>query len=136
MSDGFVALTKCFYCGGPGDILLNRRPQHPSSVVRQAHGAVINMEPCNECKANMKLGIILIGVDDAKSDPGWNKQRIPNPYRSGLYVVVREEAFRRMIGESPARDYALQHRWMFIDEEAVTALRLREAVEQNNATGT
>lgn len=49
---------------------------------------VMNKEPCDKCKEYMKKGIILISVDESKSD---DRQ---NPWRTGGWVVVKEEAVR------------------------------------------
>lgn len=121
-----VALTKCYYCGKDNEILLDKRLKDISAL----HGKVCTMNPCNECQEFMKKSIILIGIDEEKSDPGWNsppsnstlKERqswMPNPYRTGSFVVVTEQGFERMINEPSLVAYGKKHRWMFIDHKAL-----------------
>jgi hypothetical protein len=50
----------------------------------------LDHEPCDECKKLMEQGIILISVKD--SDVGSD-----NPYRTGGWVVVKDEAIKRAL---------------------------------------
>lgn len=46
-----VALTKCFYCGGDSDIILNRKlTKHHAKKVEEMDGQIINREPCSKCQ--------------------------------------------------------------------------------------
>src|ERR1043165_3388894 len=118
-SDGFVALTKCYFCLKDDKLLLNTRPDKFNKHVAEAHGCVVDMDPCVECKKHMQDGIILISIDPEKSEPGWNKERIPNPYRTGGWWVIKEHAVKRMFNDhGGALAFALEHRWMFIDHKA------------------
>lgn len=119
-----VALTKCFFCGKGNEILLDRRLKDISAL----HDKVRNMNPCNECQELMNKGIILIGIDEEKSDQGWSvppvsleqrKSWIPNPYRSGAFVAITEQAFERLINEPSLVEYGKKHRWMFIEHKAL-----------------
>lgn len=125
MRDGkHVALAKCFYCLGDGCILLHKR----LGDISEAHGKVVDMTPCSQCAGYMKQGIILITIDDSKSEPGWNKPGpggIPNPWRTGGFFVVTAEAFSRMFN-GPAADFGRKHRWMFIEDEAARRVGLFE----------
>ena len=124
-----VALTKCFYCGEAGDILLARTYTHAGEPVKDLapfNGKVVSMSPCSKCEGYMKQGVALITIDNAKSEPNWNKPDgsenwMPNPYRTGGFFVVRDEAVRRMF-DGPMADFAVQHRWMFIEHEAAEKL--------------
>ncbi len=72
-----VALTKCFYCGEDGDILINQRlTKHSAEKVESMHGHVVSKEPCGTCAEHMKTGIIVITIDGEKS-----KGDMSNPYR-------------------------------------------------------
>lgn len=124
-----VALTKCFYCGEGDRILLNSRlTEHMAKAVESAHGCVIDMEPCNKCKAFMSQGVILITIDVAKSDPDWNSPTgkpehwMPNPYRTGGFFVIKDEAVKRIMPKMS--EWALKRRWVFIEHEAVEKLGL------------
>lgn len=100
-SDGFVALTKCYFCNKDHQVLLSTRPHTFNRKVAEAHGKVIDMSPCNECEAFMKRGIILITIDHAKSEQDWNKERMSNPYRTGGWFVITEDAFKRIFMDTP-----------------------------------
>jgi hypothetical protein len=128
-----VALTKCYFCGESDRILINKLlTKQMAKKVESANGKVIDMEPCAKCADFMEQGIILLTIDDSKSDPGWNKpgpsatsehhRWMPNPYRTGGFFVVKEEALTRMLGE--AHDFALKHRWIFIEHEVAEKLGL------------
>src|SRR5678816_4437786 len=71
-----VALTKCFYCNADDKILLATRYTHkgePVNDLSPAHGKVLDMDPCNKCKELMGQGVILITIDNAKSQANWHK---------------------------------------------------------------
>lgn len=134
-SDGFVALTRCFYCGEPNEILLNRRMGH-NKFIEAADGKVVDMNPCPKCEEYMKQGVILIAIDEDKCERNWNmpdksnKHWMPNPYRTGGFFVIKEEAFSEIFNPCEALDFALEHRWMFIDEKAAKAIGLYKEEEE------
>lgn len=138
MAKSHVALTKCFFCGKDDCILLatgyNSRGE-PLHDLSEAHGKVANMIPCSECEGHMKQGVILLTIDDAKSEKDWDKPPktypgekdrgwMPNPYRTGGFFVVTDEAIRRIINPQAMADWAIKHRWMFIEHEAAEKIGL------------
>lgn len=123
-----VALTKCYFCGEGHQIVLNTLlTAGLARQVEEMNGKIIDMTPCPKCEEMMKQGVILIVIDESKSDPGWNKERLPNPYRAGHFVVVRDEAIKRLFN-GEAVDFALKHRFTFIDVSAAEAVGLLKAV--------
>ena len=139
LRDGkYVAMTRCYFCGEADRIVLHNK----FGDVSEMHDKIIDMEPCNKCKGWMDQGIMLLGIEEAKCEPGWNKPKpgeqnfIPNPYRSGRLVVIREEAFDRLIENSEMEDevkqgmigFAHKHRFMFMESEVVA--RIAEASGQ------
>lgn len=133
MNDGFVALTRCYFCGEPGDILLNRHitgGHRTKQFIKEADGKVVDMRPCSKCKEFMKQGIILITIDDAKSEKDWDKQSMPNPYRTGGWFVVKDEAIREVVSPPDMADWAIKHRWMFIEHQAAEMLGLFEMAKK------
>ncbi len=128
-----VALTNCYFCGKGDRILLNTLLTPAMATrVESAHGKVIDMEPCSECKKWMEQGIILLTIDNSKSGSGWNRSPIPNPYRTGGFFVMKEEAFKRIFdGEAAA--FALKHRWMFIEQEAADKIGLKASEQTGNS---
>lgn len=127
-----VALTRCFYCGEGDRILLNKvLTEHMAKRVESAHNCVLDMEPCNKCKELMGKGVILITIDVAKSDPNWNTNPdadksnwMPNPYRTGGFFVITDDAVKRIIDNEEMAAWALKHRFMFIEHEAAEKLGL------------
>jgi len=133
-----VALTRCFYCGEPYKILLATHYNQKGEPIRDlkpADGKVVDMDPCQECQGWMKQGIVLIGIEEAKCAPGWNKPKpdeknwMPDPWRSGAFSVLREEAFVRIFPPE-FHKFALEHRWMFIEHEAMVRLGFVEEEEE------
>lgn len=124
-----VALTKCFFCGEDDKIVLNTRltKKHAESV-EEMHGKVLDMEPCPKCKGFMDQGIILMTFDPEKSDKDWNKAKMPNPYRTGGFFVVKEEACEKFMSPDMFK-YAQEHRWMFIEHQAAIDLGLFQEVK-------
>lgn len=116
----FVALTKCFFCGEDNEILLHRRLGDMSEY----NGKVVNMDPCPKCAEYMKQGVILITIDHSKSDPNWTKQPIPNPYRTGGFFVIKDDSIKAIISDDFICNWALKHRWMFIEHEAAVTVGL------------
>ena len=115
------ALTKCFFCGGAGNLLLcgNKR-----KVYEAAHGKVVDMEPCGECKSLMKQGIFLIEVDESKSsDP-------QQPWRTGVQSVIKEEAFKRFPLDQELLEGILKARMTYVPIDAWDMLGLpREDID-------
>jgi hypothetical protein len=65
--------------------------------------ACYDKEPCDKCKEYMKQGIILISVRDGEGGD--------NPYRTGGWTVIKEEAVRRMF-----KDVDLYKRVAFVHD--------------------
>ncbi len=84
---GVSAQGKCPRCGEqrPDGVGWNRRQLEEHEKITQAG-------ICDTCKDYMKQGIVLISTEDSPTD-------IQNPYRTGGFVVVKEEAMRRMIND-------------------------------------
>lgn len=136
-----IALTKCYYCGKDSDILMNRKlTKNLAKQVESMNGMVVSMAPCQQCEKYMEQGIILLTIDSNKSDKDWhtrpsnkpnNELWIPNPYRTGGFVVVREEAIGSMLGEdSPIFKQAKERRFMFIEHETAVAIGLLKNATQ------
>lgn len=119
-----VALTKCFFCLGDGDLVMNTRLYRGAPKrVEQLNGKVISLNPCTKCAEFMKRGVILLSFDPERSDKGWNKQPLPNPYRTGGFFVVRDEAIKRIFDPSVA-EFALKNRWIYIEHDAAVSMGL------------
>lgn len=126
----YVAMTRCYLCGGDKDIILHTRMKDISEV----NGKVVDMSPCNKCQELMKQGIIMITIDSEKSDKDWDKPKdgeIPNPYRTGGFFVVKDEAVTRMLeGNQNYIDWVLKHRWMFIEHSVAEQIGLFDQLKE------
>jgi len=125
------SLGVCFYCLESNNELVllgsNRGKEAP-------HHGVYHMEPCEKCAGYMKQGVILIGVTsheeiarveaarrEYKSQDTWSQRRkgifIPNPERSGHFLVMSEDWVKRAINPPELRDNVLKCRWTFAEKE-------------------
>ena len=116
----------CFYCNGPKNEvrLLGRirsKDLGKDQDIEAPRAAVWDQQPCDRCREHMKQGIILISVRD--TDIGTS-----NPYRTGGWAVVKEEAIRRMFGQveegKPLLETMLKWRVAFVPDEAWDLLEL------------
>ena len=98
------AIPLCFFCNEPKNelILTGRLPGDAEAPQNK----VWDKRPCDKCAGYMKLGIILISVRNGESGD--------NPYRTGRFCVIKEEAFRDLF--SGAED-ALRRRVAFVEDE-------------------
>ena len=85
-----VGLIKCFFCGKDKGLVMNTRlTKGCAEEIKKMHGHAIDREPCDECKALMKQGIMFISVKDGESGN--------NPYRTGNMCVIKDEAVKNFI---------------------------------------
>ena len=107
-----VGMATCFLCGGVKHIMLDMGLKN--TLPREA---CYDYDPCDTCIGYMKQGIILISVRDGEDGV--------DPYRTGGWVVVREEVIRRLGGEdNEVTDKALKRRAAFIPDTLWGALGL------------
>lgn len=122
------SVEQCFVClQGKGLILFGRLKGEDKEAPRTmclGHDS----EPCDECKKHMEQGIILISVrDEEPANPN-------NPFRTGGWVVLKEEAFKRMFqGGSVAQ--VLKRRMAFMPDSVWDAIGLpRESTKEKQCT--
>lgn len=133
-------LTNCYFCGEPDRIVLvgSKTQAFKDVGLAERDGrmsmniGVLDMEPCNKCKGYMKDGVILISIRAPIGDE--MKGPIPNPYRTGGWIVVKREAIARWRDDSPEGDniweWVLKHGFGFIEDGAWDKMRLpRGAVD-------
>jgi hypothetical protein len=135
-----AGMMNCFFCNEPKGLILHGQIK-PSSqrALREAgihvspdgeapRNLVIDMEPCDKCKGYMEMGVLLISVREPKT-----KEEETNPYRTGGWVVVRDEAIERIVQQEELRNDILKKRMAFIPDDAWDAIGLpRGAVEESS----
>jgi len=118
MEKSYVGMANCFFCNKPSMILIDRRLRNtlPMNV------GVIDMTPCSECRSYMDKGVILISIkDDTKEEDMKGPQ--PNPYRTGGWVVMTDEAVERLFPTEFSKA-AIKMRFMFIEDSVWNHLKI------------
>ena len=90
----------CFICLEPKGILLNRRLKETLE-----DKMITDMEPCDKCKEHMKLGIILVRANG-------NENQF-----NGAYVVVKEEAVRKVFKRWEHLDSVIDKRIAILEDK-------------------
>lgn len=122
-----VGMFNCYFCGEAAGVLLDRRLQKtlPSDV------GVIDTTPCSKCKNLMKKGIILISIKDDTTEEEMHK-KIPNPYRTGGWAVITENAFLRIF-DGDMQKWGLKHRFLFITDGAWDMIKLPRVTQNEQS---
>ena len=130
------SICKCFFCGKPkGVALLGKINKQDDEAPREI---CIDYEPCDECQANMDLGITLIGVETTPiMDHQPPIQRTPTHdfYPTGSWCVISEEAARRclLINEpEPMQTAVMTVKRMLVPQDILQTLM--EQAEQTDET--
>lgn len=112
MEKSHVGMFNCFYCNEPMGVLLDRRLKKSLPMNCGAY----DLTPCSKCEEWMKKGIILISIADSTTEEDM-KGRLPNPYRTGGWAVVKQEVIENLFSGRHL-EHALKHRFAFITDEA------------------
>ena len=115
----YVGMANCFLCNKPKHLLLDRRLKNSLP-----QNAVYDKEPCEDCLKWMEKGVIFIGVDEEKTTDA------QNPYRSGEWFVLKDDAVKRMPFNDEMREQVLKERVCFISSEVILKLGLKEHIEK------
>lgn len=109
-------ISVCFWCGKEkNEIALCGRigDGRKHEDFEAPKHAVLNYEPCDECKKNMALGFTVMAattVPNAVSSVEMQK----NVYPTGQWVVLKHEAAERIFGEQL---HTFKHNKAFIDAD-------------------
>lgn len=112
-------IPTCFVCGGEKNeiVLLGALAYR---ITGKENGENVRMafdkEPCDKCKAFMAQGVIFISVRDGEAGD--------NPYRTGGWWVLRDEAVRRMGQPGELVEDILRRRVCFIPDSVCDAIGL------------
>lgn len=112
------SVAQCFFCmEDKNEVVLFGMLRGDVEAPRQA---CIDYEPCDKCAAIMQAGIILVSVRAGEEQKEDNK----NPYRTGGWVALKEEALRRIITPPEVVDHILRTRFAFVPDDAWVRLGL------------
>jgi len=101
------AIPVCFYCGkSKNEIILTGRLKDDAEAPQRA---VWSKAPCDECAAFMKQGVICISTRNGESGD--------NPYRTGRFAVLTDEAIQRMVSPPELAASILKARVVFMPDE-------------------
>jgi len=107
-------IVKCFVCQeDTGELALLGHLPNDAEAPREA---VLNTEPCPKCQDHMKQGVILISVRNGETGN--------NPYRTGDWVVIKEEALKRFVQPPSLLTHILKARMAFIDDQTWDFIKL------------
>jgi uracil DNA glycosylase len=105
------AIPLCFFClKSKNELILAGKMKNDQEAPKNM---VWDKRPCTECEGWMKQGIILISVDESKTEDN------ENPYRSGGWAVVKDDLIKRVLEKSPELlEDILRKRVAFMPDEA------------------
>ena len=110
-------LGVCFICNTEnGNLHLLGQLPGDAEAPRKA---VVDMEPCEKCKECMQIGIILISVHEPTT-----QEDVRNPYRTGGWVVVKEEMIRRIFQPPEFVESVCTKRMAFVPDSVWYSLGL------------
>lgn len=105
------SVEQCFTCmKDVGVLLFGKMKGDTEAPTRVCLGH--NSEPCDECKGHMEQGIILISVDEEKTED------MQNPWRTGGWVVVKEDFIKRVFQPEELVKDVLKRRMAFMPDDA------------------
>jgi hypothetical protein len=106
------AVERCFVCGEDIGVVLFGELRGDVEAPRTV---VLDKAPCEKCQTWMAQGVILISARDGETGD--------NPYRTGGWCVLKEDAFRRLF-TGPEAEATLQKRICFLHDSTWDALGL------------
>lgn len=91
----------CFWCGEEKNevALLGYIRSHEKEDIEAPRNAVIDYEPCEECRRRMDMGVTLIEATHYPNDRG-SAEIQEGVYPTGRYVVMKRESAGKYFGES------------------------------------
>mgnify|MGYP005750917859 CR=1 FL=1 len=109
-------------------VINSKLTTHHAKKVEQMHDKCVGISKtlCDECLEELekahkqfpdKSYIKLIGIKNED-----NAKTVKNPYLTGKYILMEENALKRMFGSHPAVDFAIENRWMYVDSKIVEDL--------------
>lgn len=109
----------------PGRMINRMAADAKKSPERFMREGMLDTTPCQKCQGFMEQGIILIGVDEKKTTDR------KNPWRTGRFSVIREEAVRRIFSPPELVEDVCKRRVCYMPDEVFVALGIPETMEEN-----
>lgn len=109
------SLDQCFYCMEDKGIVLFGAMKGDAEAPRKI---CMDKEPCSQCKELMEQGVILISVDEDKTED------MNNPWRTGGWCVVKEDFIKRVFQPKELVQRVLEQRCAFMPDDAWDMLGL------------
>lgn len=123
------SLGVCWFCQQEsGEIIL---PGHLPGDAEAPRKGVWHKLPCPKCVDLMAQGVILISV---KATDILEEQQ--NPYRTGGWCVVKDEAIKRWPLDQEMKDAMLKHRVAWLEDEMWDHIGLPRGEEIDNRKDT
>jgi len=100
------SVETCFLCGGDKGLIFWGQLRNSTKEAFKKSGIEVrdgeaprkiatNKEPCDKCKEYMEKGVILISCRGLETDDR------ENPYRTGGWVVVRDQFIEKVVDPQP-----------------------------------
>lgn len=106
----------------PGDVVINTRlTKGAAKKVEEMNGQVTGWSDkfCDECQGYADQGIILVTIDESKTDDP------KNPWRTGGFFVVTEDYIKRLMEDTKVLlERTLEKRMTYIEHELAEQLGL------------
>lgn len=125
--------SHCYFCGTESEgaaaetvLRVDGDPIAPSK------GIAVKMSPCPHCKDIMSRSILVIIIDETRSEPGWLTKEHPSPCRTGMMYAIGDEYFKKTLKPGPALDGALLRRFIFMDIRLAIKMSIVKSPEQTN----
>lgn len=100
-------ISQCLFCGGDkNEIAVLGALADDKEAPRKA---VLDYEPCEACKSNFAAGIAILESEDGRTP-------------TGAYVVITEDATRRLFAPEALVEQLLQKRKALMDKPSFTRL--------------
>jgi hypothetical protein len=112
------ALDLCYFCGEAKGVVMFGRMKGDAPA---PHGVVLDKQPCDECAAHMKAGVILIEVKEGEEGE--------NPHRLGGFAVLKDDAINRIVQPPELAAQILKQRVAFVPHDAWVMLGLPTKAE-------
>lgn len=96
------SIQKCFFCGRDKGIVLFGHLGGRGRDLEAPKSCVMDYEPCEECKADMRLGVALIEVSNEMPEderPPIKTKGGENVYPLGRMLVIKSEAWSKIVGQ-------------------------------------